>query len=148
MAEATVQTLEMPCSPEEAFRVAADLDRYTEWASGIRSVEVLERDTEDRASRARFVVDAMVKEISYVLVYEYDEPRAITWRAEPGADLEEMKGSYTFTSLPDGGTEVVYALRARPAFTIPGFLRRQVERQITGTALRGLRRRIEEVRIS
>ena len=36
----------------------------------------------------------------------------------------------------------VPALRATPAFTIPGFLRRQVEKQIVGTALRGLRERV------
>jgi len=31
-----------------------------------------------------------------------------------------------------------------PAFSIPGFLRRQAEKQIVGTALRGLKKRAEE----
>jgi hypothetical protein len=47
--------------------------------------------------------------------------------------------------LDEGRTEIVYALRAEPAFTIPGFLRRQVEKQIVGTALRGLRERVGAV---
>ena len=55
-----------------------------------------------------------------------------------------MDGSYTFKSIGENRTQVVYALRAEPAFTIPGFLRRQVEKQIVSTALRGLRERVEE----
>jgi hypothetical protein len=41
----------------------------------------------------------------------------------------------------DGATEVVYALSVEPNFTVPGFLRRQAEKQIVTTALRGLRKR-------
>jgi hypothetical protein len=67
------------------------------------------------------------------------------WQAEEGPDLRELEGSYTFSELEGGGTEVVYRLRVEPAFTIPGFLRRQAERQLVGTALRGLRKRVGEL---
>jgi uncharacterized membrane protein len=87
----------------------------------------------------------MVKEIAYTLEYHYEEPTRITWTAEPGDDLKSLEGSYTFKRLSDDKTEVVYALRADPAFTIPGFLRRQVEKQIVSTALRGLRERVEQL---
>jgi hypothetical protein len=39
---------------------------------------------------------------------------------------------------------VVYALTVETVFTIPGFIRRQAERQIVTTALRGLRKRVAE----
>ena len=52
-----------------------------------------------------------------------------------------LEGSYQFTSLDDA-TEVVYSLTVEPNFTVPGFLRRQAERQIVTTALRGLRKRV------
>lgn len=145
MTDSTVQTIEIDSPPEAVFAVAADVAAYPEWATGVRSTEVLETDEEGRPRRARFVVDGMVKEITYTLRYDYDEPSSISWEAEPGPDIEEMEGSYTFTEIEPGRTEVVYALRAVPAFTIPGFLRRQVEKQIVGTALRGLRRRVEEI---
>jgi hypothetical protein len=54
-----------------------------------------------------------------------------------------MEGSYEFTLKDDGMTEIVYALRVDPAFTVPGFLRRQAERQIVQAAIRNLRRRAE-----
>jgi hypothetical protein len=118
---------------------------YPDWATGVRSTDVLATDDEGRPSRAHFVIDGMVKEISYVLEYTYEFPRRISWTAEPGADLKAMDGSYEFDRIDDGRTQVVYALRAEPAFTIPGFLRRQVEKQIVTTALRGLRSRVEEL---
>ncbi len=145
MAESTVQSIEIDATPETCFAVAADVASYPEWATGVRVTEVLETDEHGRAARAHFVIDGMVKEISYDLVYTYDEPGSISWKAEPGTDLKAMDGSYTFRSLDGNRTEVVYALRAEPAFTIPGFLRRQVEKQIVGTALRGLRERVEAV---
>lgn len=145
MAESTVQSIEIDAVPEVCFSVAADIATYPEWATGVRVTEVLGEDADGRVARAHFVIDGMVKEISYDLQYKYDEPNRIGWTAEPGADLKSLEGSYAFNALPKGRTEVVYALRADPAFTIPGFLRRQVEKQIVSTALRGLRDRVEQL---
>ena len=68
----------------------------------------------------------------------------MSWNAEPGTDIKDMEGYYAFNELDDGGTEIVYALRVEPAFIVPGFLRRQAEKQIVQAALRGLRDRAEE----
>jgi ribosome-associated toxin RatA of RatAB toxin-antitoxin module len=145
VAEGTVQSIEVDAEPAACFAVASDVAAYPEWATGVRSTEVLETDDQGRPSRAAFVIDGMVKEISYTLQYTYDEPHSMSWTAEPGADLKALEGSYAFKELGEGRTEIVYALKADPAFTIPGFLRRQVEKQIVGTALRGLRERVGAV---
>lgn len=145
--EGTVQTIETTAPPEVVFEVAADLESYPEWASPVRSVEILERQ-EGRALRARFVVAGMIKEITYVLEYRYEPPHRISWRAEPGEDIREMEGYYQFSPLEEGGTQVVYALRVAPAFDVPGFLRREAEKQLVSAALRGLKRRAEELESS
>ncbi|HEY7564174.1 MAG TPA: SRPBCC family protein [Acidimicrobiia bacterium] len=145
MPDGTVDSIEIKASPAEIFAVASDLDSYPTWATGVKEIEVLEHDEEGRARRARFVVDGMVKEITYVLRYTYQEPNEMRWVAEPGDDLKQLEGSYVFNELADGRTEVVYGLKVEPSFTIPGFLRRQAERQLIGTALRGLRKRVEQV---
>jgi hypothetical protein len=106
-------------------------------------VEILETGPEGLARRAAFVVDGFIKRIGYELVYEYDRPHRISWRAVPGEDIESMDGTYEFMPGPDGGTEIFYTLRVEPAFSVPGFLRRQAEKQIVASALRGLRRRAE-----
>jgi len=141
--EGTVRTAESTATPEQLFAVASDLEHYPEWAEGVKEVEILATDPNGNATSARFVVEAMVRRITYVLDYSYEPPNSITWKAQPGDDIEAMEGSYTFTALEGGRTEVVYALAVAPAFKVPGFLRSQAERHIVTTALRSLRRRAE-----
>lgn len=145
MSEGTVQNIEIPASAEAIFDVLADLEHYPEWITAMRSVEVLERDADGLPARVSFEVDAMVKVISYVLTYEFKRPRLMSWVAEPGDDILEMVGSYELSDLEGGGTDVVYALRVDYAFPLPGFLRRQAEKQLVSTALRGLRKRVRQV---
>jgi uncharacterized membrane protein len=144
VSEGTIRSTESTASPAEVFAVAVDLARYPEWAAGVNAVDVLDTDDRDRPVRARFEIEGFVKRINYELRYEYDEPHRMEWWAIPGEDISEMHGSYEFRPMEGGGTEIVYALRVEPAFTIPGFLRRQAEKQIVSSALRGLRRRAED----
>lgn len=143
MTEGTFSTLEIDATPEALYDVAADVASYPLWASGVKEVEVLEADEEGRVGRARFVLEGFIKEIEYVLRYTHDRPGALSWVAEEGDDLKMLEGSYQFTPK-DGATEVVYSLTVELKFTIPGFLRRQAEKQIVTTALRGLRKRVSE----
>lgn len=141
MAEGTFQTLEIDATAEALYDVVADVAAYPEWASGVKEVEVLDTYPDGTVERARFVIEGFVKEIEYVLRYTHDRPHNVSWVAEEGKDLKMLEGSYQFTPK-DGATEVIYALRVEPAFTLPGFLRRQAEKQIVTTALRGLRKRV------
>lgn len=135
--------MEIDAPPEALYDVAADVASYPEWAIGVKEVEVLELDESGRVNRARFVLEGFVKEIEYILEYTHDRPNVLSWVAEASDDLKMLEGSYQFTSLDDA-TEVVYSLAVEPNFTVPGFLRRQAERQIVNTALRGLRKRVTE----
>lgn len=143
MTEGTFQTLEIDAPAEDLYDVVADVGRYPEWATGVKEAEVLETDAEGRVVRARFVLEGFIKEIRYVLRYHHDRPNSLSWTSEESDDLKMMEGSYTFNPS-DGATEVIYALTVEPKFTIPGFIRRQAERQIVTTALKGLRKRVVE----
>ena len=143
MAETTVQSIEIDAPAEACFEVAVDIEAYPEWAAGMKRVQVLEKDPEGRPHRAAFVLEGFVKEIAYELVYDYDPPHRVSWRADPSPDIDMLEGSYTFTPTESGATEVVYALSVRPTFKMPGFIRRQAEKQIVTTALRGLRQRVQ-----
>ncbi|MFP3880966.1 MAG: SRPBCC family protein [Actinomycetota bacterium] len=142
MAEGTFSTLEIDATPEELYDVAADVEAYPEWASGVKEVEVLDVDDEGRVDRARFVLEGFVKEIEYVLEYTHDRPHLLSWVAEESEDLKMLEGSYQFEPGEDGATEVVYSLTVEPNFILPGFIKRQAEKQIVSTALRGLRKRV------
>ncbi|MBT8196902.1 MAG: SRPBCC family protein [Acidimicrobiia bacterium] len=142
-AEGTVQSIVVDASPEDVEAVAVDLASYPEWASAVKTVEIHEEDEEGRPVRATFVTEAMIKEITYTLTYDHGSDTGFSWEAEEGPDIRSMEGSYEFIELEDGTTEVVYALKVDPAFTVPGFLRRQAEKTIVSTALRGLKKRAE-----
>ena len=142
--EGTVQRIEVSAPPARVYEVAIDLEAYPEWAAGVRTVDIVEVDEEGRPFRVDFVVDAMIKEVAYTLEYDYSMENGFSWSAIPGPDIKALEGSYEFNELEDGATEVVYALRLDPAFTVPGFLRRQAEKQILGAALRGLKKRAEQ----
>ncbi len=144
MIERTVRSIETSAPPDAVFAVASDLENYPSWASAVKEVEVLEHGDDGLPARAQMSVDIMIKQISYVLTYTWDAPHAFEWSADPSADLKELEGRYEFNELDDGGTEIVYALRVEPAFSLPGFLRKQAEKQIVGTALRELKRQAEE----
>ena len=143
MTDRTFATLEIDAPPEDLYDAAADVASYPEWASGVKEVEILQNNADGTVDRARFVLDIGIKEISYVLQYTHDRPSALSWVAEDSDDLKSLEGSYQFTP-GDGSTEVVYSLAVEPNFSFPGFLRRQAEKQIVTTALRGLRKRVAE----
>ncbi len=141
--EGTVQSIEVSAAPQLVYEVALDLETYPDWIAGVKEVEILAEDEHGRPSRAAFVADAMIKEISYTLNYHYEMDNGFSWSAEVGDDIKSMDGSYEFNELADGGTEVLYALKVETAFKVPGFLRRQAEKQIVSSALRGLKKRAE-----
>ena len=143
MLEGTVQRVEISAAPQHVYEVALDLEAYTEWADGVKSVAVTSEDEFGRPATADFIVEAMVKEISYTLEYDYGYDNGFAWSAIPNQDLTSLDGRYEFNEI-ESGCEVVYALKVDPAFVVPGFLRRQAEKQIVGTALRGLKKRAEE----
>jgi ribosome-associated toxin RatA of RatAB toxin-antitoxin module len=142
MTEGTFSQLEIDATPATLYDVVADIAAYPEWATGVKEAEVLETDGDGRVVRARFVIEGFVKEIEYTLRYTHDRPNSLSWVSEESSDLEMLEGSYAFNPQDDGSTEVVYSLSVVPTFTIPGFLRRQAEKQIVTTALRGLRKRV------
>lgn len=142
--EGTVQRVEVSAEPQHVYDVALDLEAYPDWAGGVKAVSITEEDDYGRPATVDFVVDAMIREISYTLTYDYDYDNGFAWSAAPNDDIRSLEGRYEFNQLDGGGTEVVYALKVDPAFSVPGFLRRQAEKQIVGTALRGLKKRAEE----
>ncbi len=141
--EGTVQSIEVSADPQHVYEVALDLEAYPDWANAVKSVDILEEDEYGRPRRVHFVAEAMVKEINYTLVYSYELDNGFSWTAEKGPDIKAMDGSYEFNEIEGGGTEVLYALRVDPAFTLPGFIRRQAEKQLVNMALRGLKTRAE-----
>lgn len=145
MADKVSDNIDVAATAEEIFRVATDFEAYPEWNPNIKKVEIKETDAEGRATKVWMQVDAKVKTITYTLAYDYSEaPEAFSWDLLEG-DVKELSGSYRFDEFDDV-TEVQYETSLDPGFPIPGFLKRQGEKQIAKGALHDLKKRVESLR--
>jgi hypothetical protein len=143
MAASTTASITVAASRAEVMAVIADFPAYPEWASGVRSAEVVDPGSGGRASRVRFQLDAGVIKDSYVLAYDWDSDTGVRWDlAEPGSVITALSGGYLLADT-DGGTKVTYDLAVDVRIPMPGMLKRRAEKTIIDTALKGLRDRAQ-----
>jgi len=143
MADKTTASITVAAPRAEVMAVIADFAAYPEWASAVRSAEVIGRGGGGRASQVRFALDAGVIKDSYVLSYDWDGDDGVRWDlAEPGSVITGLSGGYLLADA-DAGTEVTYDLAVDVRIPLPGMLKRRAEKTIIETALKGLRDRAE-----
>jgi carbon monoxide dehydrogenase subunit G len=143
MPDRTSSSITVAARQQAVMEVIADFGSYPDWATGVRSAEVLEQAADGRALRVRFGLDTGPIRDSYVLAYEWDADTAVHWKlAEPGSMVTEMTGAYILTG-EGPGTKVSYELAVGIRVPMPGILKRRAEKTIIDTALKGLKARVE-----
>jgi ribosome-associated toxin RatA of RatAB toxin-antitoxin module len=145
VADQATEKISVAAPPERCFTVAADLERYPEWAADIKEVEIKERDDLGRPLLVTFRAAAFGRSTSYTLAYDYVEaPRVLAWKLTQGDITTKLDGSYVFEPA-DGGTEVTYHLEVELRVPIPGFIKLRAQSRIMSTALRDMRARAESI---
>lgn len=133
-------------SPEQCFQIAVDFGRYPEWATDVKSVEVLRMDLDGRGGDVNFRAAALGRSTTYTLRYYYgSNPLRVAWRQVDGDITRQLDGEYEFAPV-DGApdrTLVTYHLDVELLVPVPGFVKRRAEARIIRTALEDLRRRVE-----
>ncbi len=129
-------TVEIDAPRDLCWEIAADIKTAPKWQETLKSVDVIERDAEKRASLVETVSDAKVKEAKAVLRFEYDPPGSITWEQESG-DVKSLVGSWEFTEIEPGKTKATYALRADPGRMLGMLLRGPVEGKVKEALTKG-----------
>jgi carbon monoxide dehydrogenase subunit G len=143
MADRTSSSIRVSAARDTVMAVIADFTSYPNWATGVRSAEVVAEGPDSRPLRVRFVLDAGLIKDSYVLAYEWDGDSAVRWQlAEAGTMVTDMSGAYVLAD--DGsGTKVSYELAVGTRMPMLGMLKRKAEKTIIDTALKGLKTRAE-----
>ena len=104
--------------PERCFAVAADLERYPEWANDIKEVEVKERDEQGRPLLVTFRAAAFGRSTSMTLAYDYSEaPHVLSWKLTQGDITTKWDGSYVFD--PGEAAERTSPTTSRPSCGCP-----------------------------
>ena len=143
MAEQTTSSIVVNAEPTAVMAVIADFDSYPQWAQGVKTADVVERDTEGRAKQVYFELDASPIKDQYTLGYQWNGDRAVTWGLVQGKMLRGMDGAYELVDRRDGTTDVTYRLAVEISIPMIGMLKRKAEKVIIDTALKGLKKRVE-----
>lgn len=143
MADQTTSTIVIEAAPSAVMAVIADFKSYPAWAKGMQEVSVLETGVDGRAEQVRFVLDVAPIKDEYILAYDWDDDRQVTWSLVKGNLLRSMDGAYVLRDL-GGRTEVTYRLALDLSIPLIGMLKRKGEKVLIDTALRGLKQRVEK----
>lgn len=139
-------TVEIEASVERCFELAGDAAGYPEWHPVIESVAVLERDGDERVSRARAVVDASVSTVTVEVAFTHEPPTLVECRRVSG-DLKEMWTRFEFAELGPERTRLDYSTGLDPGRMLSMMARGpvldKVQRKLVEDALAGFKRAAE-----
>lgn len=143
MAETASQTTTIAAAPERVWEIAADFERYPQWAKDVKDVIVRARDEQGRPVEVEYRASALGRSTHYTLQYDYSAaPSALSWSILRGDIMRTIDGAYHFSPTSDGGTEVRYDLAIELVVPLPGFVKRRAEVRILNT-VRELKARAE-----
>ena len=140
------RSVEIDAPIQRVFDIASDIENAPAWQGSLKDVEVLERDTDGRASLVDTVNDAKVKTVKTKLSFTYNSPTEIRWRQEKG-DVKSLVGWWKLEDLGGDRTRATYALDVDPGRMLGMLIRGPVEGQVRdfllGNAADGLKRTAE-----
>jgi len=146
MAEQTEGQIKIDASPQDVLAVISDYEAYPNWADGIKKADVKRKDSQGRPSEVSFEVSQMGVGARYTLAYKYKaKDGGVSWTTKSASGaVKDIKGEYVLEPSGDA-TEVTYRTTIQTAIPMVGFMKRQAEKIIIGTALGGLKKRVESL---
>jgi hypothetical protein len=145
MSDKSVSTviIEAPLADVESALFA--IDAYPEWLSSIKKVEVLERDSENRITKAKLAIDAGMMKDRVTLDYDWSSaPGTLTFSMDEADLLTQMDGTYLLKSIDADSTQVTYELTVSLSMPIPAMMRQKAEKSTIDLALSQLKASLEE----
>lgn len=143
MADQSTQSIVIRARPAEIMTVIADFENYPAWATSVKKAEVLATGSDGRAERVAFTLDAGVLRDQYELRYDWRGDSRVEWELVSGQLMRAQTGSYVLQEQGDG-TLVTYTLSVDLAIPMLGLLKRKAERVVMDTALKELKKRVEQ----
>jgi ribosome-associated toxin RatA of RatAB toxin-antitoxin module len=143
VAEQTTSSITVDAAPAAVMAVIADFESYPSWAKGVTTADVLATGADGRAEQVFFALDVSPIKDEYTLAYTWDADREVSWTLVEGKMLRALEGAYVLRDL-GGRTEVTYRLALDVSIPLIGMLKRKGEKILIDTALKGLKKRVEQ----
>jgi uncharacterized membrane protein len=142
MSDQSTQSITVDAPAADVMAVIADFPAYPQWVAAAKRVEVLESGADGRARQVHFVLDAGAVKDDYVLEYDWEGDRQVSWSLVKGQMQKRQEGSYTLAET-GGRTEVTYRITIDLTIPMLGMIKRKAEKVILDTALKELKKRVE-----
>jgi ribosome-associated toxin RatA of RatAB toxin-antitoxin module len=94
---------------QRVWALVEDVEAAPEWQGGLKSVRVIQRDGDGRATLCESESDAKVRTIKSTVRFTYAGPTQLQWRQEKG-DMKSVDGSWELEDIGDGRTRATYSL--------------------------------------
>lgn len=144
MPESSTSTVEVSAPLEEVAAKLTAIAGYPEWLSSIKKVEVIESDTEGRATKADVSIDAGVMKDRATLSYDWSKaPQEITFSLDDADLMTTMDGKYTLKALDADTTLVTYELGVELSLPVPRMMISKTEKTTIDQALKELQAQFE-----
>ncbi len=144
MSEFSQSTVIIEAPISDIQKTMAELDKYPEWSSQIKSAESLETDDQGRITKIKMSIDAGMMKDRVVLDYDWSQaPEKIIFSLDEADLLTSMDGAYTFKSIDSDTTEVTYELGVSLSMSIPEMMRKKAEKATIDAALAQLKTHLE-----
>jgi len=144
MSDSSRATITIDAPLSEVSEALFTLENYPKWSSSIKSVEVVNRDDQGRATKVKMTIDAGMMKDRVILDYDWSEaPARLSFSLDDADLLTGMDGAYIIKSIDEESTEVTYELTVSLSMPIPAMMRQKAEKTTIDQALAQLKATLE-----
>jgi ribosome-associated toxin RatA of RatAB toxin-antitoxin module len=102
-------TAEIDAPLDEVWALVEDVEKAPDWQGGLKGLEVLERDDQNRATLCESETDAKVRSVKSIVRFEYQPKTKLRWEQVKG-ELKSVDGTWELEELSNGRTRATYWL--------------------------------------
>jgi ribosome-associated toxin RatA of RatAB toxin-antitoxin module len=113
---------------ERCWEVVEAIDLAPQWQRGMESVQVLERDAQNRPSVCEIVVDAKFTKLKLRVTVTYDPPHRLAFAQLESGSVQRLEGSWDLSEVDPDRTHARYTLALDPGKV--GLMARPLERAL------------------
>ncbi|CAB4748568.1 MAG: polyketide cyclase / dehydrase and lipid transport [Actinobacteria bacterium] len=144
MSDLSTSTISIEAPLSAVSELLFALDKYPEWSTSIKAVEVLGSDDQGRITKAKMTIDAGMMKDRVILDYDWSQaPAKLSFSLDDADLLTAMDGSYEISRIDDDTTQVRYSLTVDLSMPIPAMMRQKAEKATIDQALSQLKSALE-----
>jgi len=143
MSEKSSSTIVIDAPLADVQAALFDIATYPEWLTSIKKADVLERDDQGRAIKAKLAIDAGMMKDRVTLDYDWSAaPASLSFSMDEADLLTQMDGTYFIKAIDEGSTQVTYELTVAVSLPVPSMMITKAQQQTINAALQELAARV------